>query len=122
MTRWQPWALALILLLSACRQQQAASGIRVMTGKRSAAYKGPVAVYLGGQSYPEPYEEVAIIRFGAARLPQDRLVSGLMAEARKVGANAVIQVRLDWGKEHSSASGIAVRYGAPPAIAPAPRP
>lgn len=112
MTRLASWLVLAALLLPACKRPASSHGFRVITGERSAPFDGPVAVYGVGQGHPEPYAEVAIVRVSSSRKPADELVAMLKHQARQVGANAIIEMRINNGREHSSAAGVAVRYGA----------
>jgi hypothetical protein len=109
----RPLVLAFLasLLVIGCGEIRAE---RIVTGKPSAPYSGPVAIYMEGQPAPQPYEEVAIVQaYGSG--PYANLADvteGLKNQAQSVGATAVINVRFDRGANIATATGVAVRSGA----------
>jgi hypothetical protein len=91
----------------------------VLTGTPAAPYSGDVRVVLEGAPEPEGVQEVAIVQavgtLQHARL--EDLVEALKGQARALGCDAVVHVRVDQGSSTASASGVAGRLGAPAAPA-----
>jgi hypothetical protein len=105
-------ALALLGAVVACGRLEAHY---VLTGTAGAPYTGDVRIVLEGAPEPEGVQEVAIVQAVGtqqhARL--EDLMEALKGQARSLGCNAVVHVRVDQGSETASASGIAGRLGAP---------
>jgi hypothetical protein len=100
-------ALALALPLLACGRLTTE---HVVTGVDRGASGGPVGIVMENEPPPPQFEEVALVRaFGEGnRANLSSVIEGLQREARLVGANAVIRVRIDQGGTGMSGLGVAV--------------
>ena len=83
----------------------------VMTGATHDLYGGAVDVMMENEPPPAEFEEIALVRAfgGGNRANLASVIDGLRTEARLVGANAVIRVRIDQGSSGMAALGVAVR-------------
>jgi hypothetical protein len=82
----------------------------VVTGTPMAArYGGPVQVVMENQPVPPMFTEVALVRARGEgnRANLESVLGALQEEARLVGANAVVRVRIDQGAGSVSALGTA---------------
>jgi hypothetical protein len=105
---------------------------RVVTGVPGPPRSGDVEIVLESAPAPPGLTEVAIVQTVGhgenARL--EDLVAGLKTEARRLGCDVVVRVRIDQGTATASASGIAARRSGAasevaahaPATAPMPTP
>lgn len=83
----------------------------VLTGPASAPTGQDVRIVLEGQEPPPGYTEVAIVEGrGNARAGMPGVLSQLKSDAQSLGANAIVNVRVDQGGSVISVTGIAVRY------------
>lgn len=83
---------------------------RFITGRQYPQHQGSVRVILENDAPPEHYEEIAIVRAvgTGTKANLDSVFDGLRDEAHRVGANAVIRVRIDHGNGVAGI-GVAVR-------------
>lgn len=113
---------AVLVLMTACSQVRTH---HVVTGTPGPPTAGPVTTVMQGSPVPFAYREIAIVQAvgtgGDADL--EHVVRGLQKDAAALGADAVINVRIDQGSGQASGTGIAVRRvaGPPPAPPPPPR-
>ena len=82
---------------------------------RSPPYhSGDVRIIRGGRAAPG-YLEVGIVEARAAKtLGDEKLLERLKNEARAIGADTLIQVRIDRGDTAIAATGVALRYAPVP--------
>ena len=108
MTRITVVTLLAIALASGCGSLTTE---HVITGTLHAAGGGPVDVVMENEPPPAEFEEIALVRaFGNGnRANLTSVIDGLRDEARLVGANAVIRVRIDQGSSGMAGLGVAVR-------------
>jgi hypothetical protein len=83
----------------------------VITGAQYAPHGGGVDIVMENEPPPPAFEEIALVRaFGNGnRGDLQSVIDGLREEARLVGANAVIRVRIDQGSSGMAGLGVAVR-------------
>lgn len=83
---------------------------RALTGQAYPATRGFVRVALESEPDPPQFEEIGIVRAtgGGNRGNLEDVFEGLRVEAREIGANAVIRVRVDHHDNVISALGVAV--------------
>lgn len=81
----------------------------VVTGAPGPAYGGPVRVAMETDPVPPTFQEVALVRARGVgnQANLQAVLGGLQEEARRVGANAVVRVRIDQGSGSVSAIGTA---------------
>ncbi len=105
----------MLLLVAACSRTQTH---HVLTGTPGAPYSGDVRIVMENAEVPKGVEEVAIVQaqgFGG-HADLEHVLAGLTDEAKKLGCDMVVRVRIDQGATQASATGVAVR-AAPPAPA-----
>lgn len=74
-----------------------------------------VRVFLGPEVPPEGFQEVAIVEgHGNRHAGVPEITARLRRDAAELGANALIDVRVDYGMEAVSVTATAVRYQLPP--------
>jgi lipopolysaccharide export system protein LptA len=76
------------------------------------AFSGDVRIFMQGQAPPEGYVELGIIQADASGFYNEMpaVIESLQKEARSIGGNAVINVRVDQGTSMITANGVCVRY------------
>lgn len=81
----------------------------VVTGAPASPYAGPVRVVMETEAVPPGFQEIALVRARGEgnRANLESVMIGLQDEARQVGANAVVRVRIDQGSGSVSAIGMA---------------
>jgi hypothetical protein len=81
----------------------------VITGQERARHEGQVRVLMIGEPVPNTFAEVAIVQsVGTGKQAQrEPLLQALRLEARRLGCNALVRVRLDLGQSHATAVGVA---------------
>jgi len=83
----------------------------VLTGQLQAPHGGPVQIVMEGQSPTPGYAEIAIVEGrGNHHAGMNGVMQQLQVDARSLGANAIINVRVDQGATIVSVTGVAVRY------------
>jgi hypothetical protein len=99
-------ALALLLVATGCGRLVVD---HVVTGRPAAPHTGPVAVIMETDPPPANFAEIALVRAhgSGTKANLQTVIEGLQEEARKVGANAVVRVRIDQGSGSVSAIGTA---------------
>jgi uncharacterized protein YbjQ (UPF0145 family) len=124
MTRARGSAVAASLiaatLLGGCVFTGAEHSQRALIGNARVPSQGPVRVVLRGETVTERYDEIAIVQAKSSWDDDGRaaILEALKREARAVGANGVIEVRIDdtYAKADDPeqgwflASGVAVRF------------
>jgi hypothetical protein len=98
--------LVLALLAAGCGRL---TSDHVATGLPGAAHGGAVRVMMETEGVPAGFEEIALVRAQGVgnRANLESVIGGLQDEARLVGANAVVRVRIDQGSNGVSAIGTA---------------
>lgn len=83
----------------------------VLTGAPMAPVTGGCRIVMEGQQAEPGYTEVAIVEGrGNARAGMSGVMAKLQEDASRLGANALINVRVDQGASIVSVTGVAVRY------------
>lgn len=83
----------------------------VLTGAPQAPSNADVRITMEGQDPPDGYREIAILEGrGNARAGMPGVLNQLKADAQRLGANALINVRVDQGGSVISVTAVAVRY------------
>lgn len=111
MTRFRfAFALTAILATSACSPYLESS--HVLTGPpQQPNAPSQVTVYMEGQQPPPGYTEIAIVEGrGDANVGMPGVLQRLKEDAARLGANALINVRIDQGGSVVSVTAVAVRY------------
>lgn len=100
--------LAFITALSGCTHIDSS---HVLTGPPAAPTSQNVRIVMEGQEAPPGYTEVAILEGrGNARAGMTGVLSRLKSDAQAIGANGIVNVRVDQGGSVISITGVAVRY------------
>jgi hypothetical protein len=83
----------------------------VLTGKPSHARGGDVRVVMESAEVPAGIDEVAIVQAVGQGTEADleHVIEGLKEEARALGCDVVVRVRIDQGSSTAAASGVAGR-------------
>lgn len=98
--------LALAAVLAACGSLRTD---HVVTGAPSGPRHGPVRVLMETDTVPPTFQEIGLVRARGEgnRANLESVITGLQDEAREIGANAVVRVRIDQGSGSVSAVGTA---------------
>ncbi len=83
----------------------------VLTGNPSAPRSGNVRIVMESAEVPSGIEEVAIVQAVGQGTEADleHVIEGLKEEARALGCDVVVRVRIDQGSGTAAASGVAGR-------------
>ncbi|MCA9533625.1 MAG: hypothetical protein KC593_08105 [Myxococcales bacterium] len=110
------WVLVFVVVLAGlsaygCNRQWLESS-HVVTGQQHAPVAPEqVTIYMEGQDPPPGYHEVAIVEGrGNHRVAMPGVLERLKQDAAAMGANALINIRVDQGGTIISVTGVAVRY------------
>ena len=99
---------ALVLSSTGCARVEST---HVVTGQPQVANAATVEIVMEGQTPRPGYVEIAIVEGrGNHRAGMSGVLAQLQADARGLGANALINVRVDQGASIISVTGVAVRY------------
>lgn len=81
----------------------------VVTGAPAPNHGGPVSVAMESDPVPPTFQEIALVRARGEgnHANLQAVLTGLQNEARLVGANALVRVRIDQGSGSISAIGTA---------------
>lgn len=110
MTRFRfAFALLAALSTSACTYLESS---HVLTGPPQAPNSpSQVAIYMEGQEAPPGYREIAIVEGrGNDNAGMPGVLERLKEDGARLGANALINVRIDQGGSIISVTAVAVRY------------
>lgn len=97
----------MVLCLASCGTLESQ---HVLTGVPGAAHQGPVRIVMEGTTPPAELKEIALLQVRGTGNKADlkHAVEGLTTEARKLGCNYVVNVRVDQSGT-MSATGICAR-------------
>lgn len=102
-------AIAFILTVAACGSVDTSY---VLTGQAQSPQGGEIHVVMEGQPAAPGYVELGLVQARATGRLADmpNVVTGLVSQARALGADAIINVRIDQGATMASGTAVAVRY------------
>ncbi|MFW6067649.1 MAG: hypothetical protein ACOC97_04865 [Myxococcota bacterium] len=106
---WKVWIVfvgaLLALSVAGCGKTRTNS---VVTGAPQHAHDGQVRVVMEGNEPPPGFREIALVQAQGLRGNADmaHVVEGLRAEARRLGCNIVVNVRVDQGVNQASGTGV----------------
>jgi hypothetical protein len=98
--------ITMLLVATSCGSVVADHAV---TGRSGAPHAGPVQIVMDTAPVPGGFTEIALVRArgNGNRANLESVIEGLKTEARLVGANAVVRVRIDQGSGNVSAIGTA---------------
>lgn len=100
--------LALTCTTAGCVRVQSS---HVLTGPALPPSAGGCRIVMEGQQAEPGFTEVAIVEGrGGGRARMSDVIAKLQSDAQLLGANAIINVRVDQGATMLSVTGVAVRY------------
>ena len=81
----------------------------VVTGALAAPYQGQIRIAMENAPVPDDFIEIAIVQSVGTGIKAklEYVIEGLKDEARRLGANSVMRIRVDQGSNSATAVGVA---------------
>lgn len=102
--------LGVVFAITGCAYRHAE---HVLTGNVASTHTSQVILVAHGQPRPSQFEEIAIVYAVGHHLSAASVSKLIADQARAVGANVIIDVRIVRGADYAGATGVAVRVSPP---------